>query len=102
MIDLEELKLQNGVSEFEGKEYIVVEQAHIDGYDRPYFEALAICADEKRDEGYPMYVLHWDVLDEWIENGEKYDDMDEACDWEYPDDVSETDLYYNEKNAWIY
>ena len=80
-----------GKVEFEGKTYVLQQDAYICGdvNDRTaYYEASAIC--EEDGEEYMVYMVYWDILEStyeyWADGG---DDEGDACDWGHPASVKQ-------------
>lgn len=72
---LRELERKYGSVEFEGKQYILTQDAYLHGtHDQPYYRAHAIDAT-----GNEYYVL-WSVVDGW----DQMDDASNHCDWQNP------------------
>lgn len=100
---LDEMRKSNGsfVDDY-NDEYILLQQAYIDGTeDEPYFTALAI-----NDNGgtnayglYPVYEVTWKPLQEWLD-GDR-DDEGDACDWDEPDDIKETGAGWDPEDGQI-
>lgn len=79
-----ELKEKNGSFEDGIDEYVLLQQAYIEGpAEEPYFTALAINWGDVREGGlYPVYEVTWNPYFEWLA-GDREDEGD-ACDWENP------------------
>lgn len=67
---------------FEGKVYELLQDPYIDGKfnERPYYLAAA------KAENGDIYMVKWDVKDNWEEISENMDEQ-EMCDWDNPVDV---------------
>lgn len=105
---INEIKTRYGTVNYNGAEYILVQDAYTDTPvgRRPEYTALAIKADDVRDEYgcQPCYCITWDVLDEyvsfdertrewhWTEDAEARGE-DEYCDWDSPATVDECYSY---------
>lgn len=90
---VESFEKENGSFEFEGKKYILLQQAYLSDYKcEPCYHASAICTTDtvSKDECQPVYTVRWDIDENY--NAE---DMDEgnACDWDNPVDVTESGEY---------
>lgn len=84
---LEKMKNENGYFELDGKEYILTQQAYLDGTnDHPYYQAMAICTADKADEdGYqPAYKVIWNLLKNY---DPEITEEDIACNWDEPDSL---------------
>lgn len=82
---IENLVKNYGTTNYNGKTYVLVQQAYIDGtFDAPYYCATAICPGYGVDEYgfYPVYGITWYPRQDWLESGD--DDEGWACDWDNP------------------
>lgn len=107
--NIEEMKMENGYFEINGREYILTEQASftcdvldcIDDYQYydKYYSARAICPDDNADEdGYQKcYMVRWDILDSY---DPEWDGEDYACDWDLPAEVREYGEYSVEDDCY--
>lgn len=101
---MESLEKKFGSVEFEGKKYILIQDAYlddicigdvcIDGQEsRTVYTADAIKdGDRPDDDGYvPLYRVEWEIIES------QWEDEDEGnrCDWDSPSDVSITRSMYN-------
>lgn len=81
-------KKEFGIAVVGGKEYILTQEAYIDGtHEHPYYRARAL------DDFGNEYFVYWDVLEGYEHN----DDASNHCDWDKPAKVEEKyhDLYRN-------
>lgn len=102
MKTLNELAKENGTTTFEGREYVLLQQAYVDGpVDDYVYLASAVCPDDGVDEeGWtPKYEITWFPTDEFIayanqcaEDGDWCDESD-ACDWDSPESVKRCGEY---------
>ncbi len=93
---IEKLAKENGSLNHEGKKYVLLRQAYIDGFmGAPYYTALAIIpADGLNEDGlYTVYRLTWYPLQSWLD-GDREDERD-ACDWDSPNNVAITGSGYD-------
>ena len=93
---IEEMSKDNGTTNYNGKTYVLAQQAHIDGpVDAPYYCATAICPDDGVDEYglYPVYLVTWYPRQDWLDSDR--DDEGWACDWDDAADVELTGSGYN-------
>ena len=84
----EEYKKENIEITFEGKKYVLIEDAEMytyqhNGWDITEYNARAI------DEAGSLYSVTWEITDEFEKELEEagimeYVDESEACDWENP------------------
>lgn len=91
---IEKLRKEHGGITVHGKNYVLVENAYIDGpVCAPIYKAMAICPEDKPDElgCMQIYDIEWEPKAEWLAS----DSEDEgwACDWDNPSDVSESKGY---------
>ncbi len=99
---IEELAKENGHFSYDGKKFVLLQQAYITGpVDGPYYEASAIAPEDGLDEYglYPVYLTTWYPLQSWLD-GDQEDEGD-ACDWDSPDDVNEIMSGYNPDKGYI-
>lgn len=90
---LEKMKNENGYFELDGKEYILTQQAYLDGTnDHPYYQTMAICTADKADEDgwQPAYEVRWELREDY--NAEDMGE-DMACDWDETESVREIGEY---------
>jgi hypothetical protein len=93
MMNISEMKIANGSFEYEGKEFILTDQAYLD--DNCY-KAIAICLEDTPEDGWQTaYNVRWEILDDYYPEGMQ-EDM--ACNWAEPEDVRETGEYNLEEN----
>ena len=92
MKTIEEMKREFGSVEYDDKEYVLTQDAYCEynaNYDRTYYTALAVSANDKPDEyGFiPYYSVEWEIINP--------DDEDEsnACDWNSPCNVRPSGYY---------
>ena len=93
---IEKMSKDNGTTNYNGKIYVLVQQAYIDGpVDAPYYCATAICPADGVDEYglYPIYRITWNPRQDWLD-GDR-DDEGWACDWDSADDVELTGSGYD-------
>jgi hypothetical protein len=92
---LEKLAAQFGTATYEGKTYILIQDAYCDyisTYDRTMYTALAILADDPRDDDYqPLYTVLWQPVEGW----ESMEDEGDVCEWDAPYDVKAAYVSYN-------
>ena len=82
--------LTDTVITINGVGYLLTVDAYKTNYaNEAVYEATAIRTDEHPDEdGYQqMYLIRWSILEGWDGSDES-----DACDWEYPDIITEYDL----------
>ena len=85
MKSFEQMKVSNGFFMYEGRTYVLTEQAYDDGC---YYRATAICTEDISDDGFrPAYDVMWDYADTDL------DDPADDIDWEHPYDVSQRGEY---------
>lgn len=102
MKTMNELAKENGTITFEGREYVLLQQAYADGpADNFVYLASAVCpADGVGEDGWmPKYEITWCPTDEFIayaaectESGEWCDEGN-ACDWGCPDRIKQCGEY---------
>ena len=85
---MESMKKDFGSVGFDGKEYILIQDAYIDG---TVYVADAIKADDEPDEdGYvPLYKIEWEIIYPEME------DEGDRCDWDNPADVGKAGAKFN-------
>lgn len=79
------MKLENGSAQFEGRNYILTQQAYLDydpQRDEYYYTASAICEDDSTDEDNwrPCYRITWAVIAD-------DEDASNNANWDCPEDV---------------
>lgn len=94
----------HGIAECNGETYILLQEAYPDYTDgkHPRYSAIAVRIDS--DDKAPVYLLHWDVLPEyvdfedgkWIWREDITDDESQYCDWDAADEIEETGLTVDE------
>lgn len=88
---------KNGKTSYDGKTYVLTQQAYIDGpVDAdPYYKATAICPEDGINEDglYDVYDITWYPTQEWLDSDR--DDEGWACDWDAPENVRKTNLGYD-------
>jgi len=86
---LEAMAIANGTCTYEGKRYILTQQAYQDvpEDEAPMYRASAICeSDEPDAEGWQTaYEVEWDLREDY--DPAQTDDESCACDWEHADRV---------------
>lgn len=95
----ESMKKDFGSVEIEGKEYVLVQDAYLDGMDAnaAYFAAAIKIDDEPDEDGYvPLYKVEWNIVNPETE------DAGDACDWENPADVDVTGAKFNLKDGSVF
>ena len=95
MKNVESMKKDFGSVEFAGEEYILIQDAYLDGTE---YVADAIKADdEPDDDGYvQIYKVEWSIINPETE------DAGDACDWENPADVSAIGAKFNLKDGSVF
>lgn len=99
---IEDMIKKNGTVNYNGKTYVLTQQAYIDGsVDDPYYTAIAICPDEGVDEDglYNAYQVTWWPTQEWLD-GDREDEGD-ACDWDAADDIRQVCGYDLEDGSFV-
>lgn len=102
---IKELEENNGAFDYEGKHYVLLQQAYITGTGNAddnyaFYTATAICTEDHPDENgwQPCYDVAWDMSKEYIEWCEEHNDWSDegdACDWEHPASVTTTYKEYS-------
>lgn len=92
---MESMKKDFGSVEIGGEEYVLIQDAYLDGTE---YVADAIKADDKPDEdGYvPIYKVEWSIVYPDAE------DAGDACDWENPADVSAIGAKFNLEDGSVF
>lgn len=103
---MESLEKKFGSVEFEGKKYILIQDAYIDDVcidgqeGRTAYFADAIKDGDRPDEdGYvPLYQVEWEIVES------QWEDEDEGnrCDWDNPSEISMTSSMYNIEEDSVY
>lgn len=89
---MESMKKDYGYVEFGGEEYVLVQDAYLDGTDAEaaYFADAIKVGDEPDVDGYvPIYKVKWSIVYPDTE------DEGDRCDWENPADVDATGAKFN-------
>ena len=82
MEDINKLRAEFGNVFKDGKEYILTQDAYIDGvWEETYYAASAIDKDG-RD-----YLIRWEILEDYDPTSQ-YEET--ACDWENPSEIIQT------------
>lgn len=93
---IDNLIKNNGSTIYNGKTYVLIQQAYIDGsVDAPYYTASSICPEDGLDDDglYTVYTITWQPTQDWLDSDR--DDEGWACDWDIPDDVVKTGAGYD-------
>ena len=82
------MKKDYGYVEFAGEEYILIQDAYLNGTE---YVAGAIKADDGPDDDgdVQIYKVEWSIINPETE------DTGDACDWENPADVDATGAKFN-------
>ena len=94
---MESLEKKFGSVEFEGKKYILIQDAYIDDVcidgqegHTAYFADAIKDGDHQDEDGYfPLYTVEWEIINP------ETDDEGDRCDWDNPVDVEATRAMYN-------
>ena len=103
---MESLEKKFGSVEFEGKKYILIQDAYIDDVcidgqegHTAYFADAIKDGDHPDEDGYfPLYTVEWEIIEsQWDDEESQWEDEDEGnrCDWDNPVDVRITRSMYN-------
>lgn len=100
----EKLSNKYGTCTYEGEEYVLTQNAYIDGpVDDPYYLGMAIKASDTPDEdGFlPAYQITWFPRAEWLADPDLQEDEGDACDWDSPYSVEHVGGYdpENDRNC---
>lgn len=96
---MESMKRDYGYVEFGGEEYVLVQDAYLDGTDAEaaYFAAAIKVDDEPDDDGYvSIYKVEWSIINPETE------DAGDACDWDNPADVDVTGAKFNLEDGSVF
>ena len=96
---MESMKKNYGYVEFGGEEYVLVQDAYLDGTDAEaaYFAAAIKAGDEPDVDGYvPIYKVEWSLVYPDTE------DAGDACDWENPADVRKAGAMFSLKDGSVF
>lgn len=94
---MESLEKKFGSVEFEGKKYILIQDAYIDDVcidgqegHTAYFADAIKDGDHPDEDGYfSLYTVEWEIIEsQWEDEGNR-------CDWDNPVDVRITRSMYN-------
>lgn len=98
----------HGIAEYNGETYVLLQDAYPDYTDGVYPRYSAVAVRERlvvnSDDEVPVYLLHWDVLPEYVDfDAGKWnwreditDDESQYCDWNIADEMEETGLMVDE------
>lgn len=114
MMNLNEMENKYGSVEYEGKKYILLQDAYSEtnSYNGEVtYTAQAVRDDVNDSEESPVYRITWDVFDDLMEfddHQNKYvwkdgitEDESCYCDWSKPSEVKQ-DGTINTENGWIF
>ena len=91
---MESMKKDFGSIEFAGEEYILVQDAYLDGTE---YVADAIKADDEPDDGYvSIYKVEWEII------YPEEEDEGNRCDWDNPADVSAIGAKFNLEDGSVF
>ena len=92
---MESMKKDYGYVEFGGEEYVLIQDAYLDG---TVYVANAIkVGDEPNDGGFiPLYEVKWEIIYPDTE------DEGDRCDWEHPVDIRYNGLDTNVEDGLVY
>ena len=91
---MESMKKDFGSIEFAGEEYILVQDAYLDGTE---YVADAIKADDEPDDGYvSIYKVEWEII------YPEEEDEGIRCDWDNPADVSAIGAKFNLEDGSVF
>ena len=94
MKNVMEMKKDYGYVEFEGEEYVLIQDAYLDGTE---YVADAIKVGEPDEDGYvTVYKVAWKILYPEVE------DAGDACDWDNPADVSAIGAKFNLEDGSVF
>ena len=90
-----EVKKDYGYVEFAGEEYVLIQDAYLDGTE---YVADAIKADdEPDDDGYvTVYKVEWEII------YPEEEDEGNRCDWDNPADVSAIGAKFNLEDGSVF
>ena len=90
---IDELKIKCGECSYNGKLYVLVQNAYCTNGVRygeacAVYEACAICPEDGEDEDgyYQVYMITWYPI-EYDEDDWRGEDEENACNWDEPDDI---------------
>ena len=96
MKKVESMKKDFGSVEFENEEYVLIQDAYLDGTEY-VADAIKVCGDEPDVDGYvPIYKVEWSIV---------YPDTEDAgdvCDWENPAEVSAIGAKFNLEDGSVF
>ena len=96
MKNVESMKKDFGSVEFENEEYILIQDAYLDGTEY-VADAIKVGGDEPDEDGYvPIYKVEWSIVYPDTE------DAGDACDWENPADVSAIGAKFNLEDGSVF
>ena len=85
---MESMKKNYGYVEFGGEEYVLIQDAYLDGTE--YVTDAIKVGDEPDEDGYvPIYKVEWEIIYPDTEDG------GDRCDWENPAEVRGAGAKFN-------
>lgn len=96
-MNLERMKREHGSFLYEGKEYVLIDEAFIDDAE---YKARVLCAEEKPDEDgvYRLYMAYWDIRPEYDPD---FMQEDMACEWENPRELRDKGECYQPETGYV-
>ena len=89
-----EMKKDYGYVEFAGEEYVLIQDAYLDGTE---YVADAIKVGEPDDDGYvTVYKVEWEII------YPEEEDEGNRCDWDNPTDVSAIGTKFNLEDGSVF
>lgn len=96
MKNVESMKKDFGSVEFENEEYVLIQDAYLDGTEY-VADAIKVGGDEPDVDGYiPIYKVEWSIVYPDTE------DAGDACDWENPAEVRKTGARFSLKDGSVF
>lgn len=95
MKNVESMKKDFGSVEFAGEEYILIQDAYLDGTE--YVADAIKVGDEPDEDGYvPIYKVEWEIIYPDTE------DEGDRCDWENPAEVRGAGAKFNLEDGSVF
>ena len=92
---MESMKKNYGYVEFGGEEYVLIQDAYLDGTE--YVTDAIKVGDEPDEDGYvPIYKVEWEIIYPDTE------DEGDRCDWENPAEVRGAGAKYNLEDGSVF
>lgn len=92
---MESMKKDFGSVEFENEEYVLIQDAYLDGTE--YVADAIKVGDEPDEDGYvPIYKVEWEIIYPDTE------DEGDRCDWENPAEVRGAGAKFNLEDGSVF